>query len=118
MYVYFRYIVGMSDALTKAVEVVRNAEGALRELMQTAVDAGQYDQVAVLAQWAEQLSQVGLNGGAGPTKEPRGFGVAGQRSSNACATKKTPRSKAKRVKSKYPIFKRSGDNLVKIAWSN
>lgn len=99
-----------------ALDVVRNAEGALRELMQSAVDAGEYNRVAVLARWAEQLSQIGVNGADSVNgAKPAGFGA--RRSNGTVERKMTTRRKSKQAKSKYPMFKRSGDNLVKVAWS-
>jgi hypothetical protein len=103
----------MNDSLKKAQEVVANAERALRQLIQAAVDAGEYDRVAVLARWAEQLSQIGVNGAAAVTASS----AETRRSNGAISRNPAVRPKQRRGKSKYPIFKRSGDNLVKIAWS-
>lgn len=106
----------MCDSLTKAVEVVRKAEGELRELIQSAVDTGAYDRVAVLARWAEQLSQIGVNS-ANSVNIGKPSGVGAHRSNGTTLPKTTTRTKAKQRKSKYPKFERSGDNLVKVAWS-
>ena len=71
--------------------------------------------MAVLARWAEQLSRITANGAAAVQTET-GDAARGA-ASNGSVRRTAARKKAKRRKSKYPIFKRSGDNLVKIAWS-
>lgn len=104
----------MDDLLAKGVNVVRAAEASLRGLMQTAVQEGQYERVAILARWAEQLSQITVNGAEAVVWAGT---ATGPTASNGTTRRLAARNEAKGRKSKYPIFKRSGDNLVKIAWS-
>jgi hypothetical protein len=104
----------MSDAIAQGVKVIQTAETALRDLMQDAVSNGQYEQVAVLARWAEQLSQLGANGSSSSVaSRARANGSVRDSSDNPRQKRRSPR----RSKSKYPMFRRSGDALVKIAWS-
>ncbi len=94
---------------------MQTAEAALRDLMQDAVINGQYDQVAVLARWAEQLSQLSANGSSrAAVNQAKTNGVV--RESTLRSTSQKRRS-ARRGKAKYPTFRRRGDALVKIAWS-
>lgn len=106
----------MNDVLTSGIKAVRSAERQLRELLQQASAEGQYDRVTKLARWAEQLSQIGANGSASLDSPPQSRSSK-KRSAPDPRTARTSRSKAKRSKSVYPIFKRGGDNLIKLAWS-
>jgi hypothetical protein len=105
----------MSDVLAEGEGVVRAAEASLRDLMQVAVRDGQYDRVAVLARWAEQLSRITGNGAAAVQLEMALS--SGGVPLNGTARRAEAAKSTKRRKSKYPLFKRSGDNLVKVAWS-
>lgn len=105
----------MVEIIAEADRVVRAAEAALCKLMQTGVREGQYDRVAVLARWAEQLSQITANGAVAVQTETATTNRGAAPSGTARPT--SSRKKTRRRKSKYPIFRRSGDNLVKIAWS-
>lgn len=107
----------MSDLLAKGAEVVRAAESSLRELIQTAVVEGQYDRVAVLARWAEQLAQIGGNGSDRANDAQDSAVSRHGRAKVSSGVKARRSSRGKRARSKYPIFRRSGDNLIKIAWS-
>lgn len=102
----------MDDVVAKGVEVVQIAEASLRALMQTAVNEGQYGGVAALAKWAEQLAQIIRNSPA----ERRDLPVKPGHSTTRRSGRRTL-ERPKRGKSKYPIFRRIGDALVKIAWS-
>jgi hypothetical protein len=119
-YLYSGYILGMNDVVAKGVEVVRMAEASLRELIQTAVNDGQYDHVATLARLAEQLAQIRNNDWPKGTAKPEAAGVATVNLAAPVSSRKVrkvAKRGKKRRKSNYPTFKRIGDSLVKIAWS-
>lgn len=113
---YFRYILSMNNLLAEGADVVRSAEASLRQLIQSAVNERQYDRVAVLARWAEQLAQVARNGSAHSATGPAIPTNASSSSKASLLSRKTSR-KSQQARSSYPIFKRMGDNLIKIAWS-
>ncbi|MEI7601600.1 MAG: hypothetical protein WCJ41_20075 [Aestuariivirga sp.] len=103
----------MIDALPEGRNIIHAAESSLRECMKSAVAEGRYEHVTVLARWAEQLAGIiatGRNGGANDA--PR---LAMARRGASLRVGKSANRKQK--KSKYPVFARSGESLVKIAWS-
>lgn len=106
----------MTDLIAKGVKAARTAEAALRDLMQTAVRDGQYESVAVLARWAEQLAQIGAGAPPEPATNLASTGVAASDLPPPTTARKSRRVR-KRGKSKYPTFRRAGDALIRIAWS-
>jgi hypothetical protein len=103
------------DVLYEAATIVKSAEAALRDLMQRAVQAGEYKDLPTLARMGEQLSGMTVRIEGNETPSPPSA-VA-----SAPAVKKQPLVSEKpgkpKTKPAYPRFKREGDRLVKIGWS-
>ena len=102
----------MIDLLAEGRNVIRAAESSLRDCLKSAVTEGQYDRVAVLARWAEQLALILANEHNGTVNT--GVFAGAERGAYSRATKS---AKRKSRASKYPVFARSGESLIKIAWS-
>jgi len=104
----------------RARKVLSDAESELRRLIAAAAQAGDYTSVEAVTSWAAILNQAVADGRA-PTSSPSPCSDAKSRTRNSskkrtkASQKKTTRSKAKTRS--YPKFARSGDSLVKIAWS-
>ena len=86
--------------------VLEKAEVELRRLAGEAVEAGSYEDVQQLAEWAKLLAE--LHGGS-PAKAPSGGATP--------AAPKTTRPRRKKATGKYPHFAREGEVLVKTGWS-
>jgi hypothetical protein len=111
----------MTGTLDKATEAIAQAEKSLRTLMQASIEAGKYEDVTVLARWAEQLASI-ANGRhsllpTGLGVEPVADGRQHQVKSRACSPKTSRRERSKKSKRTYPVFERTGDQIVKIGWS-
>src|SRR5271165_5801221 len=52
---YFRYRIGVMSILQRAVQVVTDAEVAMRRLIAEAAECGEYSAVEALARWANVL---------------------------------------------------------------
>jgi hypothetical protein len=93
------------ETRSQAAAIVKRAEGEIRELLLRAASEGDYEHVAVLAEWAQRLRQ--LTEQAGTAKGTTGAlsGINGH----------ADKSKAK--KADYPRFHRERNELVKIGWS-
>ncbi len=120
------------ETRSQAVAIVQRAESEIRALLLRVAGEGNYEQVALLAEWAQRLRQItepagtamrtpgelgGLNGQAAIRKDrqmavPSGSrGIAPERRK----TRRLAKSTAK--KANYPRFHRDRDELVKIGWS-
>jgi hypothetical protein len=135
------------ETLNQATEVIRTAEGRLRELISQAAARAEYDQLAQLADWAKQLGAMtarlpvpkasavpptecvvesvsslpGPESGlplAIPFKPSRKFTRPSRVSGSG---RKSVRSRKKSQRNKkageYPRFLREAETLVKIGWS-
>src|SRR5262249_27860719 len=118
--------------LAQATEIVRHAEGELRQLLLRAAEQGDYESVRLLAEWAKQLRQMVLqdcsvdgkshsvepaNGLPQAHSEPGAFARTTHDAGKGKA-RRTPRAKKRKVaRGEYPKFLRDGEELLKIGWS-
>jgi hypothetical protein len=121
------------DALEEATAALRTAEQKLRSILVQAAEAGDYDHLPRIAEWAKILSAI-LSGQPvnepsetipsdpadnGVHERPPGLRTRAPASEprkvKAVRRKKSRRSRTAR--SDYPKFVREGDSLVKIGWS-
>jgi hypothetical protein len=118
------------DTLEEAIAVLRGAEQQLRSILVKAAEAGDYDRLPRIAEWAKILSatlsgqpadEVSLAEPESFLQSPSDIGVHERtaevptRPRAAAARKKARRGKT--AKNDYPQFVREGDSLVKIGWS-
>ena len=111
----------------EASKVCSEAENSLRELMQKAISAAEYQDLPTLAKMAEQLASLASRAsqisGDAPESAPSAATPRQRRASKAPGTP-TPRKRTSRPhahvrssKSGYPKFRRTDDTLVKVGWS-
>ncbi len=123
------------EVLTQSVAIIRRAEGELRELLLRSAGESDYENVRLLADWAQQLRQMsqqidspnGLpDAGGEPTTQPLAASIADSsragtrvngRSIRVKVRRSRKQSKGKAAKGAYPQFFREGDELVKLGWS-
>lgn len=70
----------------------------------------------MLAWWTEQLAQIAANGSTNQATK-HGTAILTAATSTSRMPSRKSRAKSNGGKSKYPMFRRTGDALVKIAWS-
>jgi len=99
----------------RGVEVIREAEAALQQLMAEASAAGDYEAVVQLASMAKGLARL-INESATAPSPPPAESPAPSPRTGATRGKRKRRGQTKR-KSEYPKFVRQGDELVKLGWS-
>jgi hypothetical protein len=104
--------------IQRAVQIVANAEAALKRLIAEAAERGEYSSVETLAQWAsslgalcskEQMTQLSKAAAPSPSK--------GHAPSLVTSKRKPPSKSSGRARRAYPVFAKSGDVLTKIGWS-
>lgn len=105
----------MTDVLGKGADIVRSAESSLRELLQLAAAERQYDRAAILARWADQVSRI--TGSNGDGAAPKAANVNPALRVTKPRTLRRASRRRRQLAAKYPVFQRSGENLVKVAWS-
>ena len=106
--------------LQRAIHVLTDAEAALKRLIGEAAERGEYSSVETLARWANGLGAMSAkeqqavqqNKAAAPsdTQGPVSTAITSKR-------KTFSRTSGHSKRRKYPVFVKSGDTLVKIAWS-
>jgi hypothetical protein len=105
----------------RAKEVLTTAESGLRALIAEAAQRGDYSSIEVLAGWASTISDMIGRSTHAPTNSTRPVTPSNPAVANNGSARNTPqkgkRKKKRKAKSSYPRFARSGDNLVKVAWS-
>lgn len=106
--------------IQRAIQVLCDAEAALKRLIAEAAEHGEYSSVETLAQWASSLGV--LSQKERPAAQPCGTPAPAVSKSPAppraatrrkVSTKKTTPTRRR----DYPVFAKSGDTLVKIGWS-
>jgi hypothetical protein len=117
---------------SQAAAIVRRAEGEIRELLLRAAGEGDYEHVAVLAEWAQRLRQITEQAGTAKRTTGALSGINGHAETSthsqvaapsASANRAPERRRAGRItkskasKAEYPRFHRERDELVKIGWS-
>ncbi len=123
------------QTLFKATEVVRQAEGELRQWLVLAAQHGDYETARMLAEWANHLKQmvqqngsvereprsVELANGQAPSHaEPEAFAPTVHKRTNTGKAKSRRPAKSKKTKvarGEYPKFLRDGEEVLKIGWS-
>lgn len=107
----------MSDLVQKGEVIVRQAERSLRDLMQDGINRGDYKPVRLLASWAEGMSQLGRSEVSDRREIVDDVGLATKGRGRSGAAKRKAKGTRSKPDMKYPMFRRSGNKLVKIAWS-
>jgi hypothetical protein len=120
---------------SQATEVIRRAEGELRQWLLRTAEQGDYETARMLAEWAKQLKQMVqengsidrkpsptelANGQAQTDAAPEVFASTIHKRNNtgkAKARRSTRVKKVKAAKDDYPKFLRDGEELLKIGWS-
>ena len=111
------------DTRKRANRILLEAEAELRKLIAEAAQLGDYSAVEAITGWASSLNSMlecvsNTRPGADSHAVPKNDGTdqpASRAKAKRKARKVSPRRKGK-LKG-YPKFARSGDTLVKIAWS-
>jgi hypothetical protein len=118
--------------LPQAIAIVQRAEDELRNLLLRVAGEGEYDQVAMLADWAQQLRQIREHAGSATTIDGAlelctlrsGTNQKSQPFTNSAPRNETPKPRnpgkavtSRAKKADYPRFRRDRDELVKIGWS-
>ena len=112
------------DTTQDAQRVLRDAETALRTLMEQGLKQQRYADVAEIARLADGLAR--LLHRQSPTVPPQGDStIPAQKASKAkvqspSSKLKPPEpdsSKRKKKKNEYPRFERDGERLIKVGWS-
>jgi hypothetical protein len=125
------------EPLSQAVEIVRQAEDDLRNLLLRAAEQGDYGTASMLAEWAKKLKDM-QNGSlgrelnklalhksqpeataelSGATTERLGAANGQLADSRRPEALQTSKPKTKRTRREYPKFLRDGEELLKIGWS-
>jgi hypothetical protein len=99
---------------------VADAETALKRLIGEAAECGEYSSVETLVRWASGLGAMCSE--QQPATHPEAMAVSPEikdqgPSATASKRKATSRTSGHSKRGKYPRFAKSGDTLVKIAWS-
>src|SRR5688572_13354082 len=107
--------------IDRAVEVLKGAETAMRDIIAQALTANAYGELSKVANVADTVAALigELDGGArslAPVSEPAGT-PAIHRASAPTHTAVRPASQAASRRNAYPRFLRDGDRLLKVAWS-
>jgi hypothetical protein len=120
---------------SQAIEVIRRAEGELRQLLLCTAEQGDYETARLLAEFAKQLKQMlqqngsvdrkprpieVANGQALTDDEPKAFAPTINNRTNTGRTKTRRPAQTKKVKTakgEYPKFMRDSEELLKIGWS-
>lgn len=114
------------NTVHEAKRILREAEGALKELIANALRNQQYDDVATIAAMAEKLARlVNADVRAEQTPDAAISRTTPQVHNRQPATKavtnrsrqNTDKSPAKKNQSTYPRFIRESDRLIKVGWS-
>jgi hypothetical protein len=107
----------MSEAIEKAAAAIHAAEQHLRSLMQASIDGGNYEEITILARWAECLAAIPTDPAGGGDTCGEQTGIRPLRAARAVPRSQLPPRSAVARKKKYPFFQRAGEHLVKTAWS-
>ena len=109
--------------LVNAHRILADTEQALRELIERALAAGEYSEVAQIARIADGVAHLrgsdGRNGALVTHKESdRGSTLASQRRAGVSSRPTSKSSTGRRPKAtEFPRFERDQDKLIKIGWS-
>ncbi len=111
-----------SSIIQKAVVNLKETEVELRNLIGEAASKGDYSTVEVLARWASSVVDMGAGYGLSvkPTLRHEKVSIASppSESNDSKVSKSNPKvSKSPSKKRIYPFFAKSGNTLVKVAWS-
>jgi len=99
--------------LQRAAETVAGAEASLRGLIAEAAAIGDYVSVETLATWASTLNSI-----CAQDRQVTGEAIELPTPINGKPASATEVNSAKRARRRsYPVFAKSGETLVKIAWS-
>jgi hypothetical protein len=112
------------DVLGDALKILGDTEMSLRVLIERALSANQYAEVATLARIVDAVARLRGAGDVQPStpiRNPTGPEQASDNRRHVESISATGRSKAPRSRrtkpDEFPRFERDGDKLVKIGWS-
>lgn len=120
------------EARSQAVAIIHRAEKDLRDLLLRVAGEGDYQHVALLAEWAQRLRKIteqecparrattmegGIHDHAESNSCSRGAGLSEWENCAAGRHQKRIRTNSNAKKADYPKFFRDRDELVKIGWS-
>jgi len=117
---YFRYRIGPMPILQRAIQTMMDAEAALKRLIGEAAERGEYALVEKLAKWASGLGAM-CSEEQQVTRRDQKAALSHAQNHTSPTTllkRKAPLKTSGYSKRRaYPVFAKSGDVLVKIAWS-
>lgn len=108
------------EPLKDVQKILGDAEGSLRELIERALAAGQYADVATIARTADTIAQLRRgNDGESPSSSQTHHADASQDSRPTGGSPRVARKSRERRQqgTDFPRFERDGEKLVKIGWS-
>ncbi len=103
------------ETISQAIGIVRRAENDIRQLILRYVDEGDYENVRILANWAQQLRQMSQNNVSSSPSTENSQSLPAVPSGPRKSRRKL--AKVNATKNEYPKFFRDSDELVKIGWS-
>lgn len=106
----------LQERLAQVRVALRQAEDRLTALIQEALEARAYEDVAAIAAISRRLHAIG-EGGAGGIDSAAPQSWAPGSSSSREGTPPKAGSRGRRPKGSYPKFMRDGDRLIKVGWS-
>lgn len=106
------------SSVTRATDVLIQAEASLRSLVSEAVASGDYAGVMRIASWASRLSELINADRKGGCDSPVSNGLPSEPSGDApkAAVRKRRGTRGK-GQNEYPRFFRRGDRLIRVSWS-
>ena len=105
--------------IAKALDLVAKCETDIRNLIELALAARQYEEIPVLANLAGAIADISGSVDAAPKIDESRQQESVASAPTAPASDAVPVASTRRVSrsNKYPRFERSGDRLVKVGWS-
>jgi hypothetical protein len=103
--------------LQRATQTVAEAESSLRRMIGEAAESGDYPVVETLAVWASMLNELCKNEHRVESLAEQPIQQVTCKITTPTNAKATTASKAIGKRRSYPYFARSGDTIVKLAWS-
>jgi hypothetical protein len=118
------------DSRLQATEVIHHAEVELRNLLLRSAELGDYETARLMAEWANQLKQMGERKDE-RDRQPRILELPDEQTpgrsnedqfnktnrENKSSSKQARKTRRKAARGEYPKFLRDGEDLLKIGWS-
>jgi hypothetical protein len=103
------------SSVERAVEVLKQAEVGLRDIVAQAVAVGDYGSVVQIASWAGAVRDLVGREAADDSKRPPS--PPPKKKASASIPARSGRTHRRQGKDGYPRFFRQGDQLIRVAWS-